>query len=286
MGDGSTRSGRRRVRALRVVAVVLLVVVVVMGLTWALQRRFIYFPDPSSPPPVDRVLPGGREVPLATEDGLTLTAWFVPPSGRDRGLAVLLAPGNGGNRAGRAGLAALLAERGLAVLLLDYRGYGGNPGDPTEDGLGKDADAAVEALTGLGYPPERTVYLGESLGTGIVAALADRRPPAGMVLRSPFTSLPDVGRHHYPFLPVDLLLSERYPVLEHVARSTVPTTVVYGDADEIVPPELSARVARATPVLVEEVVLPGARHNDPVMVGARVADAVARLADTLPAPGG
>lgn len=282
MGDSRTRSVRHGRRAVLVVSVLLLVVVVVMGLAWALQRRLIYFPDPSPPPPVSDVLSGGREVSLRTSDGLTLTAWFLPPSGRDRGLAVLVAPGNGGHRAGRADLGRLLGEEGFAVLLLDYRGYGGNPGDPSEEGLGADALAAVEALTGLGYPPDRTIYLGESLGTGVAAALAERRRPAGLVLRSPFTSLADVGRHHYPFLPVDLLLTDRYPVLEHVQSSRVPTTVVYGDRDEVVPPELSARVARTVPVLVEELVLPGARHNDPVMFGPEIAAAVARLADRLP----
>ena len=126
-------------------------------------------------------------------------------------MAVLVAPGNGGNREGRAGLAEELSERGLAVLLMDYRGYGGNPGSPSEEGLAADAFAAAEALEALGYPPERTIYFGESLGTGVVAAFQVRRPPAGMVLRSPFTELADVGAHHYPFLPVRLLLAGPVP---------------------------------------------------------------------------
>ena len=117
-------------------------------------------------------------------------------------MAVLVAPGNGGNRQGRAGFAEALSRRGLAVLLMDYRGYGGNPGSPNEDGLAADALAAAEALEELGYPPERTIYFGESLGAGVVAALQAKRPPAGLVLRSPFTELADVGAHHYPWLPV------------------------------------------------------------------------------------
>ena len=87
-------------------------------------------------------------------------------------MAVLVAPGNGGNRLGRADLAEELRRRGLAVLLMDYRGYGGNPGDPSEDGLARDAVAAAEALEDLGFPPERTIYFGESLGTGVVARAA------------------------------------------------------------------------------------------------------------------
>jgi fermentation-respiration switch protein FrsA (DUF1100 family) len=196
-------------------------------------------------------------------------------------MAVLVAPGNGGNRSGRIGLADELSRRGLAVLLMDYRGYAANPGTPSEDGLARDAMAAAKALDELGYPPERTVYFGESLGTGVVAALQARRAPAGLVLRSPFTELADVGAHHYPWLPVRRLLKDRYDVLGPLSRSEVPLTVVYGDRDSVVPPELSARVADGSGSLVERVVIPGADHNDEAMVGPRVADAVARLASAV-----
>ena len=133
-------------------------------------------------------------------------------------------------------------------------------------------------MTELGYPPQRTVYFGESLGSGVVAALQARHPPAGIVLRSPFTELADVGAHHYPWLPVRALLRDRFPVVEHLATSDVPVTVIYGDRDSVVPTVLSARVADQAPSLAERVVIAGADHNDPVMFGPRVADAVARLA--------
>lgn len=265
-------------------ALVVLVVLLGVGLAavWGLQRQLIYYPDASDVPPAGDVLPGARDVTLETYDGLELGAWYVPADAdRDTGLAVLMAPGNGGNRAGRADLARDLADRGLAVLVIDYRGYGGNPGSPSEDGLAADADAAVRALADLGHPVDRTIFLGESLGTGVVAGLQQRHRPAGIVLRSPFTDLADVGRHHYPWLPVRTLLRDRFPVLEPLAASDVPVTVVYGDRDDVVPTELSARVADGVPVLVERVVLEGAGHNDAVMFGPRVADAVARLARSV-----
>jgi len=161
---------------------------------------------------------------------------------------------------------------------MDYRGYGGNPGRPTEEGLAADAFGAAKRLEALGYPPERTIYFGESLGAGVAAALQARRPPAGMVLRSPFTELADVGAHHYPFLPVRALLRDRFPVVEPVSSSRVPVTVIYAEHDAMVPSELSETVADAAQVLVERMVIRGADHNDPVMSGPRVADAVVRLA--------
>lgn len=257
----------------------LLIMGTVIAMLWALQRQLIYFPDPTPAPPAADVIPGARDVTLHTADGLELGAWFLPsPSGENTGMVVLLAPGNGGNRAGRAGFAEELNRRGLAVLLIDYRGYGGNPGSPSEDGLAADADAAVAALQELGYPPHRTVYFGESLGSGVVAALQARYPPAGIVLRSPFTELAAVGAHHYSWLPVRTLLRDRFPVEEHLTHSDVPVTVIYGDRDSVVPTALSARVADHAGSLEERVVLAGADHNDPVMFGSRVAAAVARLA--------
>jgi fermentation-respiration switch protein FrsA (DUF1100 family) len=272
---------RRRHLVLRGLLVVVLLIGAVMGILWAVQRQLIYFPEAAQVPPAGDVVPGARDVTLRTDDGLELGAWFFPAR-NDRSphapMAVLVAPGNGGNRVGRAGLAEELSDRGLAVLLMDYRGYGGNPGRPTEEGLAADALAAAEALEALGYPPERTIYFGESLGTGVVAALHVRRPPAGMVLRSPFTELAEVGTYHYPFLPVRLLLRDRFRVVEHLASSDVPVTVIYGDHDTVVPSALSATVADAASALAERVVISGADHNDPVMFGPRVADAVARLA--------
>lgn len=269
--------------AVRALLVVILLIGVVVAILWAVQRQLIYFPDRTRVPPAGDVVPGARDVTVRTEDGLRLTAWFVPPRAAPTQppMAVLVAPGNGGNRAGRAGLAQELSARGLAVMLMDYRGYGGNPGSPSEQGLLADASAAVQALTDLGYPPERTIYFGESLGTAVVAALQAQRPPAGVVLRSPFTELADVGAHHYPYLPVRLLLRDRFPTIEHLRTSAVPTTVIYAEHDTVVPSSLSARVADAVPHLVERIVVPRADHNDPVMFGARVAEAVRRLCDSV-----
>jgi pimeloyl-ACP methyl ester carboxylesterase len=134
-------------------------------------------------------------------------------------------------------------------------------------------------LTELGYSPDRTLYLGESIGTGVVATLQKAVPPAGVVLRSPFTSLADVGAHHFPFLPVASLLRDRFPVAQPLASSDVPVTVIYGDQDSVVPSQQSEAVAAAARNLFEEVVFPGADHNDPVMFGPQVADAVVRLAE-------
>lgn len=259
----------------------LVLAVLVVTLAYLFQRRLIYLPSGGPVPSAGTVLPGARDVELRTEDGLTLRAWYVPArgsgSGSDSGVTVLVAPGNAGNRMNRAPLADALSARGMAVLLLDYRGYGGNPGDPTEEGLALDVRAARDHLVDRGA--EKILYFGESLGAAVVAELATEHPPCGMLLRSPFTELADVAGEHYPFLPVRLLLKDRFPVVEHVARTKVPVTVVYGSADEIVPVVQSRAVAEAAAGPVTTVEVPGAGHNDAVLLdGPRLVSATARLA--------
>lgn len=261
----------------------LVVIVGLLALTWGLQRRLIYYPDRSAPPPAAVVLPGAADVVLRTSDGLVLGGWSVPPTGPDRAVAVLVANGNGGNRMDRAALARRLAAEGCTVLLFDYRGYGGNPGSPSEAGLAADVRAAQRYLEDVaGVPAERQIYFGESLGAAVVTGLATERPPGGLLLRSPFIDLAAAGRVHYPVLPVGLLLRDRFPVTELIGRVRVPTVVVYGSADGVVPPEQSRAVADAAPGLLRTVRIEGADHNDPVLLdGAALIAAVVELAAAL-----
>ncbi len=266
-------------RVLRTALALVVVCAVLVGLLWAFQRRLVYLPDDGPVPAAADVLPRGRDVALTTGDGLRLGAWYLP--GRSPGApAVLVAAGNGGNREHRALLARALAAEGLAVLLFDYRGYGGNPGSPSEEGLALDVRAARAWLVEeAGVPQDRLVYLGESLGCAVVTELALEHPPAGLVLRSPFVDLAAVGAEHFPFLPVRLLLRDRYPVAEQVARLDVPTTVLLGTADTIVPPAQSRAVAEAAGRLHALVEVPGAGHNDVVFLdGEQVVRAVTDLA--------
>lgn len=275
-------------RVLLVIVVLMGVFGVIVGGMYAVQRSLIYQPSPGPLPSASNVLPGGQDVTLHTSDGLTLSAWFFPANGTpddaDTAPVVLVAQGNGGNRGGRVDLARAVTRHGMSVLLFDYRGYGGNPGDPTEDGLARDARAAHDYLVSeRGVPRERLYYFGESLGCGVLSELATEHPPAGMLLRSPFTDLAAVASEHYPWLPVRLLLKDRYPVADNVAvLNDVPVVVVYGTADSIVPAALSERVAEAADA--RRVVVDGADHNDrvlfdgPDVVGALV-ELVASTAD-------
>ena len=160
---------------------------------WLFQRRLVYFPLSQDVPPVDTLLPGAEAVSFVTADGLRLGGWFASAATTDRPATVLVFNGNAGDRSFRAPLAAALNRAGFSVLLFDYRGYGRNPGSPSERGLLADVRAARAYLIARDdVDAGRLLYFGESLGAAVAVPLAAEYPPAALVLRSPFTTYEQV----------------------------------------------------------------------------------------------
>ena len=246
-----------------ILATILLALALALTLLWVGQRRLIYLPYVGVAPAVSFGLPRAQGVTFTTEDGVTLHGWFVPAASTSVRFTVIVFNGNAGHRGMRAPLAAALASHGVATLLFDYRGYGDNAGSPSEDGLALDARAARAYLTTrTDVDTSRIVFFGESLGAAVALRLATETRPFALVLRSPFTSLTDTGRHHYPFLPVRWLLRDRYPSLERAGSLSCPTLVIAGERDSIIPVEQSRRLYAAIPAEKRLVVIAGADHND------------------------
>ncbi len=246
---------------------------IVVGL-WLFQRRLIYIPS-GSVSAVATVLPGWEEVSLETVDGLKLAGWFRAPEGDAP--VIIVFNGNAGNRSGRVPLGSQFEAAGYGVLLFDYRGYGGNPGSPSEPGLALDARAA-RAFVAATAPDHPVVYFGESLGAAVAVELATAATPAALVLRSPFTSLPDAAGVHYPFLPVRLLLWDEYPSLGRIGEVGVPLLVIAGSSDATIPLAQSRKLYDAADGPKEWLVIDGADHNDPDLTSGReLVDATIRF---------
>ena len=254
-----------------------------LALLWKGQRRMIYFPYVGAGPAATLGLPQAQDVTFVTDDSLTLHGWFVPAVPTPPRFTMIVFNGNAGHRGMRAPVAAALAKQGVTTLLFDYRGYGDNAGRPSEDGLARDARAALAYLKSrTDVDTARIVFFGESLGAAVALRLASESPPFALVLRSPFTSLTDIGAHHYPFLPVRWLLRERYPSLERVGSVSCPTLVIAGDRDSIIPIEHSRRLYDAITAEKRFVVIPGANHNDEAMfVGPELMQAVLDFVSSL-----
>jgi hypothetical protein len=258
---------------------------VILALVWLLQGRLMYFPILTVPAPEKVGLAGVEPVSFETSDGLQLHAWFVAAAGRSPRPAILVLNGNAGNRAYRAPLAAALRRHGWHVLLTDYRGYGDNPGTPSEGGFTADAAAARAYLAARpDVDSNRIVFFGESLGTAVAVRLAVEQRPSALILRSPFTSMADLARYHYSALPSRLLLRDRYSTIDRIRDVRVPLLVIAGGRDSIVPIEYSQRLYDVAADPKTLVVLPDADHNDiELLAGAEMISAIVRFLEAVPA---
>jgi uncharacterized protein len=254
-------------------------VIVFLVVLWLVQRSLIYFPHGQVPAPAAVGLATADIATFTTDDDLDLEAWLVPAREPSADRTIVVFNGNAGSRAHRAILAASFAERGFATLLVDYRGYGGNPGLPSERGLYRDARAALKYLASRGdVNMARVVYFGESLGAAVAVELAAEFQPSALILRSPFSSMTRIGAHHYPLLPVRQFLRDRYPSIDRIGRITCPLLVIAGDDDRIVPLEDTKRLFDAAPEPKQMLVIEGADHNDEeLMWGPRVIGAIAKF---------
>lgn len=239
-----------------------------------MDRRFIFFPDPDLiATPETYGLPF-EDVTLTTGDGVAVHGWFIPaPSPQtDAGrppFTFLMLHGNAGNISGRIDWAKRFRDRlGVNVFLLDYRGYGRSEGEPSERGTYLDGEAAMDALEARpDVDGDRLILAGHSLGAAVALELALRRPPAGLVLESPFTSVSDMAKQVIPFLPLGLFLSTRYENLGKISRLRCPLLVMHGEEDEVIPFEQGVRLFEAAPQPKTFFRIRHAGHNDTYLAG-------------------
>ena len=232
-----------------------------LGGCYALQRSLMYFPAAALPSPAAAGVPEMVPVTLRTDDGLALKAWYAAARA-PRSPSIVYFHGNAGNIADRAYKVRPMLDAGLGVLLVSYRGYGGNPGAPSEAGLFADGRAALDFMGREGVPAARIVAFGESLGSGVAVRLASERRLGAVVLEAPFTSAADAGQHAYPFLPVRQLIRDRFDSLSRIDTIGAPLLIVHGERDRIVPADHGRRLLAAASEPKEGVFLPEAGHND------------------------
>lgn len=252
-------------------------VVAVAGLFLS-QRWFVFRPDHARPD-IGRVsVPDLTSVIVPTADGLSLLAWFLPAARNSLPIVLYLhgSVGNIGHRADRLGA---FRRLGWGVLLLEYRGFGGNPGRPSEAGLLADGRGGLAALRAMRVSPDRILLWGESLGSGVAVRLATEQKVAAVLLEAPYTSITNVARARFPFVPVSWLLLDRFDTLRCIERVRAPIMVMHGTGDRTVPVAMGRAVYEAAPNHKELWIVAGAGHADLVEAGAIAAagDFVDRL---------
>ncbi len=200
------------------------------------QRAMIYFPSRTIP---DLVSYGAAEhmqiVSITTADNLMLKGWYAPPENPDMPVIALF-HGNAAEHGIRFYIMRPYLEAGYGVLLAGYRGYGGNPGKPSENGFYTDARAWIDNLLESGIKADQIILYGESIGTGVATQMAlEYKDAMALVLQSPYTRLSDIARKRYFFLPVDLLMLDRFNNIDKISHIDMPVLILHGTLDGIIP---------------------------------------------------
>ena len=246
------------------IATIAVAYVLLVGAIYIFQRNLLYLPDKGVPDLVESGVPDMGAVSLSTADGLTLLAWYKEAAPGQPTLVYFC--GNAGHIGHRGSKVRHYLDAGMGVLLVGYRGYGSNPGSPSEEGLYADGRAALDFLAAAGRAPAQTVVYGESIGTGVAVHLAAERaavaPLGAVILESPYAAIADVAAKHYPFLPVRWLVKDRFESVAKIARVQAPVFVFHGEKDGTIPIRTARELFAAAVEPKKSLWIAEAYHND------------------------
>jgi uncharacterized protein len=251
--------------AITIIACIAGAYLILVGILYIFQRSLLYLPDQRSATPAASGVPEMREVRLKTADGLELTSWYRR--------AVTCHPtivhfhGNGGNISHRAFRVHPYLDSGYGLLLVEYRGYGGNAGTPHEDGLYADGRAAMAFVRAEGVPANEVVLYGESLGSGVAVQIAAEQRREGdavgaVILEAPMSSVTDVAAYHYPIVPVRWLLKDRFDLMANIGDVAAPVFMIHGENDRVVPVRFGRLLFERAQEPKESRWVPGGGHED------------------------
>ncbi|HFC05657.1 MAG TPA: alpha/beta hydrolase [Rhizobiales bacterium] len=216
------------ISATGMLAFIYLLIVIAM---YTYQRRLMYLPDTAPHTPAELGFSDVQTAIIPTPDGQKLQSWYLPAQPNQP--TILFFHGNAGSIAGRANRMAFYRHQGYGAFFVSYRGYGGSTGSPDETGLVTDALAAYDWLVGKGLEGESIIVVGESLGAAVSVRLALQRKIRALVLEAPFTSTIDVAKDVYWWLPVNLLMKDRFETIKIIDQIDVPLLIIHGGADEL-----------------------------------------------------
>ncbi|MDE0811070.1 MAG: alpha/beta hydrolase [Alphaproteobacteria bacterium] len=249
---------------LKIVFSAVLIYGLVVASLYLFQRRILFVPGTTL---LDREavgVPDMNDADLISDDGLTLRSWYR--AAMPRRPTIVYFQGNAGTISGRGFKARPLMDHGYGVLLVGHRGYGGNPGFPSEDGLIDDGRAALKFLAAQGVRAKDIILYGESLGSGVAVALAagmsDEEPPGAIILEAPFTSIVEIAASRYRFVPVRFLIKDRFDSLARVDQIHAPMLILHGARDGVINIQHGKTLHEAANEPKQFVLFDEGRHSD------------------------
>ncbi|MEZ5815091.1 MAG: alpha/beta hydrolase [Alphaproteobacteria bacterium] len=233
-----------------------------VGLLFFKQRAFIYFPDKNMPDKAAVNAEGvAQDISVTTDDGLKLSAWFIPPGTPDKPV-ILFFHGNAGNISHRLFKVSDYTNAGYGVLMAEYRGYGGNASMPTEDGLYRDGRAYFAWLHERGYQSGDIIIYGESLGTGVAVQMASEYDVRALILEAPYARLSDPARRTYFFIPfIDALMHDKYHSVDKIGAIDAPKFFMIAGQDEVLGAQTGLALYEAAQIPKTLSVFKDAQHN-------------------------
>lgn len=232
----------------------------ICAFTFFLQRKLIYFPSHDGEFFVLLKKIDLTEIWLKSREN-KINAWYKPPVGKKP--VILFFHGNGGNLSYRADKLNILTETGWGILAIDYPGYGKSSGMPTEENIYQAGREALEWLHQKGFKPKDLILYGESLGSGVAIELGQSVKFRAIILEAPFSSLINMGKQKYPFLPVKLLLKDKYDSINKINNIISPVFIFHGAKDLIAPPGESLKLFnRLNSTNKSRVLFPNKKHDD------------------------
>ncbi len=204
------------------------------------QRNLMYHPNENNYSD-DQLLVKIEEVKILTEDNIELLGWYHKKN-LENNKTILYFHGNAGSLENRIHKLNHFNEMNVNFLIIAWRGFSGNEGSPSEEGLYQDGMSALKWLFDKGVKEKNIVIYGESLGTGVASHLSQNRNFAGVILETPFTSMIDAAKKFYPYIPVKLLLKDRFDNKSKIKNINVPILIMHGEADQIVPFDMGKKI--------------------------------------------
>ena len=215
---------------------IILTYFIVILFVYFYQRNLLYHPDENNYLN-DKIGFTYKEIFIETDKDIKLKSWFIEKD-LEKFKTVLLFHGNAGNLFNRVYKLNELNKLDLNILIISWRSFSGNKGKPTEKNLYNDAEEVVKWLNARGVNNKKIILYGESLGTGVATELGKRNIFGGIILESPFTSIANAAKIYYPYLPINLILKDRYDSIKKIQSITTPILIMHGKKDNIVPQKM------------------------------------------------
>ena len=234
---------------------------ILLSLLFIFQRKLQYLPSGKISNISNYSLDGFTQEILTTKDSIDILSWYKKPRSSDNKI-ILYFHGNAGNIGDRSSKLATFARDGFGIMAISYRGYFGSEGSPTQKGLMQDAQASLEFLFNKGYKEEDIILFGESLGTGVAMQLATKYNFAALILESPYSSIVSVAKKSYWFVPVNLLIKDKFESLKVAPKITSPILIIHGTNDKVVAYDEGEKLYRSINSKKKLITVDGAGHLD------------------------